>query len=213
MGLNGQLDTGMQIDGATDNTAIGNVGDRLKVDITGAATTTDVEYPTFVVFANDIATGNNKSMVSLVNTTGSIVKLKIREIRIINTQNTAVAGVVATFYMYRCVTHSAGTALTPLTHDTSDTLSGSITARTGATIGTESTGILKHWEWSTDEWEAGQNPNVESNDHALQSLIPAFYLVPKTKPVTLNANEGITLKCTTNTNTGLFDIMITFTQE
>ena len=213
MGIGGQLDSGTQIDGATDNTAIGNVGDRLKVDITGTADTIDIEYPTFVVFANDIATGNNKSMVSLVNTTGSTVKLKIREIRIINTQNNAVSGVVADFFMYRCVTHSAGTALTPQTHDTSDTLSGSITARTGATIGTEGTGILKHWEWSTDEWAQGNNVDVEAYDHTLQSLMPAFYPVPKTKPVTLNANEGITLKCTTNTNTGLFDIMITFTQE
>lgn len=32
MGLHGQLDTGTHIDGGTDNTTIGNVGDRLKVD-------------------------------------------------------------------------------------------------------------------------------------------------------------------------------------
>jgi hypothetical protein len=32
MALGGQLDSGTQIDGGTDNTTIGNVGDRLKVD-------------------------------------------------------------------------------------------------------------------------------------------------------------------------------------
>lgn len=31
MGLSGQLDKGIQIDGGTDNTAIGNVGDQAKV--------------------------------------------------------------------------------------------------------------------------------------------------------------------------------------
>lgn len=201
------------IRGGTDATVIGNTGDRLKVDASGGTQpTAEVEYATFVVFGNDIATGNNKSMVSIVNTTGSTVKVKIREIRIINSQNSAVTGLVADFYLYKCVTHSVGTLLTPTAHDSTDILNASVTARTGATIGTEGTGILKHWEWSTDEWAQG-TLDSEALDHALQSLLPAFYPVPKTKPVTLNANEGLTLKCTTNTATGLFDIMITFTQE
>lgn len=212
MGMSGQLDSGMQIDGATDNTAVGNVGDRLKVDISGTATAVTVDYPTFVVSAISTATALNKSMLSLVNTTGSTVKLRIREVRIINTQTTAVLGIIATFCIFRCVTHSVGTAITPLSHDTSDTLSGSITARTGATIGTESTGILRCWQWSTDEWGGGVL-DVESSDHSLQSLIPAVTIPPKTKPITLNANEGITLKCTTNTTTGIFDILVIFTQE
>lgn len=38
MGMSGQIDKGMQIDGATDNTAIGNVGDRLKVDVAFSGT-------------------------------------------------------------------------------------------------------------------------------------------------------------------------------
>lgn len=211
MGVTGYDQDSGKIKGS-DETIIGNVSDALKVTTVGTAVVSDQEFPTFVVFGNDIATGNNKSMLSLVNTTGSTVKLKVREIRVVNSQNSAVTGVVADFFLFRCVTHSGGTSLTPETHDTADSLSASITARTNATIGTESTGILKHWEWSTDEWAQGAE-DVESSDHGLQSLIPAFYPVPKTKPVTLNANEGLTLKCTTNTTTGIFDIMITFTQE
>jgi hypothetical protein len=198
------------IRGGTDATVIGNTGDRLKVDGSGVTQpVAEVEYATFVVFGNDIATANNKSMLSIVNS--GVAKVKIREIRFVNAQNAAVTGVIAEFYLYRCGSHSAGTTLVPVSHDTADIL-GAITVRTGATIGTEVTGILRHWEWSTDEWSSGTH-DVESSDHGLQTLLGAYYPIQKTKPITLNKDEGITIKCTTNTATGLFDILILFTQE
>ena len=199
--------------GGTDQTKIGNIGDRLKVDASGTTTTTaEIEQPTFGVLLRDIATANNKSMFSLVNASGSSVKIKLREFRLINTQNTPVTGVIVDIDMFRCTNHSAGTAYTPFAYDTTDTLSSSVTARTGGTITGEGTQVIRHWDMSTDEWGVGAQ-DVESNDHMIQMVIPSYTVLPKTKPLTLNANEGFTLKCVTNTTTGNFDILCVFTQE
>lgn len=199
--------------GGTNQTKIGNVTDSLKTYISNAVVVTgEAELATFIINARDIASANNKSLVSLVNTSGSSVKIKIRELRVINTQNSAVTGVVIDINLLRCTSHTSGTLLTPATYDTADTLNSSVTARTGATITGEATDILRHWDMSSDEWGPGAN-DVESTEHTLNMLIPSYVALPKTKPITLNANEGITFKCITNTTTGLFDIVVMFTQE
>lgn len=203
-----------EILGGTDQTKIGNTGDRLKVDanFSSPPTITEQTFATFIVTIIDVATANNKSMFSLQNSSDSTVKLKFREMRIVNTQNSAVTGTVVDFRFRRATSHSAGTSVTPQAFDTTDTLNGSITARTGATITGESAADLMRWKWSTDEWAQGAQ-DVESSDHVMTSLLPVYITQFKTKPITLNANEALTLKCVTNTTTGLFDIQLIFTQE
>lgn len=196
------------IRGATDDTQIGNVGDRLKV----TAVNTEYNLATFCLLLRDIATANNKSLVSLVNAAGSTVKIKIRSIRVVNTQNTAVTGVVTDLNLHRCTGHSVGTTAPSETMDTADALNGSVTARTGATITGEGANPLLHIDVSSDEWGPGAS-DAESFDHTLQSLIDAYTHQPPMKPLTLNAGEGLTLKCVTSTTTGLFDIRILYTQE
>lgn len=198
------------IKGGTDDTQIGNSSDSLKVALTGNAP--ESEFATFTVLTQAVATANNKSMISLTNATGTAVKIKLRELRVINTQNSAVTGVVVDLNLYRCTSHSAGTALTPLAFDTTDTLNVNVTARTGATIVGEVTSALLHIDLSSDEWGPG-GADVEANDHTQQSLHSFYYTRPKCKPITLNSNEGLTLKCITNTTTGSFDIQMIFTQE
>lgn len=201
----------VRIVGNSDNTIIGNVADALKVTI-ASGTSEEAEFATFNVTAQDVAIGNNKSMISIVNTTGSTVKVKLRSLKIINAQTTAVTGIIANFQLLRCVTHSAGTSLTIAACETSDTLSSSVTARTGATIGTEGTTILRRAKYSTDEWGVGAH-DVESNDHILQLGTNLLEVPLKAKPFTLLANEGITLKQITNSAVGSFDIELMFTQE
>lgn len=199
--------------GGTDQTKIGNITDSLKTSITNSVVVTgEAELATFCMNATDITSANNKSLLSIVNTTGSNVKIKVREIRVINTQNTAVTGVVVDINLVRCTSHSGGTSLTPSLYDTTDSLDGSVTIRTGATITGEDSAVLRHWDMSSDEWGPGTN-DVESFEHTIAMLIPAYTALPKTKPITLNANEGITFKCITNTTTGKFDILVVFTQE
>lgn len=213
MGMGGQLEKGLNIDGGTDGTSIGNVSDSLKVAITQGASLQAYEAASFIAWSLSTATANNKSMISVVNTTGSSVVFKLRAIRVINTQNTAVTGVIVDLNAYRCTSHSGGTLLTTATMDTNDTLNSSITVRTGATItGEDTTAPLLHLDLSTDEWGPGA-ADVEAMDHTSQSLLYFYQHTPPLKPITLRANQGFTLKCVTNTTTGSFDIQLLFTQE
>jgi hypothetical protein len=170
------------------------------------------EFATFVAMAREAAIGNNKSMMSIVNTSGSSVKIKIRELYIVNSKTTAVTGVVSDFEIRRCVSHSAGTSITPQAYDTSDTIDSNVTVRTGATIGTESASMLKRLEWSSDEWGVGTLDN-EGSDHSRQLGINILAQAKGCKPLTLRANEGITIKHVINSTAGAFDIICVFTQE
>lgn len=198
--------------GGTTNTVIGNTGDSLNVAITSSTQVQPYEASSFVTWSLATATANNKSMISMVNTTGSSVVFKLRAIRVINTNNTAVTGVIVDLNGYRCTSHSGGTALTPIALDTVDTLNSSITVRTGATITGEGTTPILHLDLSSDEWGPGAS-DVEAFDHTLQSLHYFYEHKPPMKPLTLRSNEGFTLKCITNTTTGSYDIQIFFTQE
>lgn len=203
--------TQVVIRGGTDNTSIGNVGDALKTTGTLVISQAAQELPTFTVYVPAAGVANGKSMVSLVNASGSTVKLKIREIKLINVQTTSVTGVVLNFEFRRITNHSSGTSLTPNPHDTTDSLSGSATARTGATITGEGV-ILYRYKWSSDEHGVGAQ-DVESMDAVMQALNNCYTTARYTKPITLNANEGFHIKQTINSSVGTYDIFVTFTQE
>lgn len=202
----------LRVIGNTDGTLIGNVSDSLKTSITNTVTVATATPATFSAWSLDTAIGNNKSMMSIVNTTGSTVTVKIQTLRIINSQNTAVTGVIGDFRLFRCVSHSSGTLITPGVHDTTALLNTSVTVRTGATIGTESSTVLGRWKYSTDEWGVG-TADVESMDHGTGVVSSVLSMPISTTGITLRANEGITLKQVTNSTAGSFDINIIFTQE
>jgi hypothetical protein len=198
------------IRGGTDATIIGNVLDALKVVLTDAVDSK--EYPTYTAYFSQIAPGNLKSMASLLNAAGSTSVIKIREINIVNVQTTAVVGVIVNFRAKRITGHSVGTSVTPLAHDTSDILNVNVTARTGSTVAGESASFFRSWYMSSDEWGVG-TADVESNQHDIQAAIPLYDNHPGTKPITLRAGEGLTIKCETNTAVSSFDVILTFTQE
>lgn len=166
---------------------------------------------TFVLWAKDVAIGNNKSMVSLLNASGSGVVVRVEKLFLVNTQNSSVTGVNGSFSLFRMTGHSVGTTLTPQSHDTSDTLNVSVTARTGGTIAGESASELYRWKWGTDEWSTGP-ADAENFDHAMQSLIPLYLASPNEKQITIRPGEGLTLKQTVNSTSGTFDIGIVFTE-
>ncbi len=174
----------------------------------------DREFATFTALATGIILGNNKSMFSIQNTTGSSVKCRIHEIYMINVRTAAVTGVVTTFELRRATSHAAGTAITAIeTMETTDTLNASITVRTDATITGESATLLWRALWSSDEWGPG-TLDVEASDHKIQTTFPIYSRKTQgLKPITLNANETLTIKCATNTTAGTFDLLVVFTQE
>jgi hypothetical protein len=166
------------------------------------------EPETYVLFAEAVVLGNLKSMVSIVNSGTKI--LKIKSIKIINNQTTAITGVVAEFGLRRITGHSAGTTLTANSFDTADTLA-SVTTLTNSTVAGEGANLMRY-KFSSDEWGVGTQ-DVEANDHIAQALHPVYYPQDKTKPLTLRQNQGFTIKCLTNTTAGSFDFEIIFTLE
>lgn len=178
------------------------------------AVTSNSQLASFILIAEDITIGNGKSMLSILNASGSGVIIRLREIKIINSATSAITGIVTDFSGYRFTGHSGGTSLTPQAFDTSDSLNGSVTARTGGTITGESASKLFHYEFSSDEWGPGAS-DVESIDHIMQVLNPVYQNKADTglKPLTLRAGEGFHLKQVINSTAGVFDIHMTFTQE
>lgn len=168
-----------------------------------------LELPTFSVSDFDIAVANNKSMLALQNTGTSVVR--VREIWIINDRTTATTGVAGEFQVNRITSFTGGTALTPVTYDTTDVLPGTITAATNATVSGEGA-ILRRGRWSTDEWGPGTS-DVESFDHALQNLEPFWRQTPNGKALTIRQNQGIHVKFATNSTNGSFTVRMIFTVE
>lgn len=173
------------------------------------------ELPSFTMLASSVVLGNNKSLLSVVNAGGSSVALRILSLYLVNVQTTSVSGVIGNFEIRRITGHSVGTDITATveTLDTADSLNGSVTARTGATVAGESSKLLWRTLFSTDEWVSG-NEDVESTDHDFQVMFPIWVRKdPDSKPLVLRAGEGFTVKFATNSTNGTFDIMAVVAQE
>lgn len=206
----GDTNNSGQIEGASDNTLIGNISDSLKVAITQQTANTDIA--TYWALASAVAIGNNKSMISIFNANGSSRICRIREIYLVNTQNAAITGIVGEFRLIRMTGHSAGTDITYDSYDTVDATDVNITVKTNATIAGEATRFLGTWKYSTDEWGVGA-ADVESFDHSFNAVTPIYRAKPPAKPITIRANQGLTLKHVVNSTAGSFDIGVLFTLE
>lgn len=165
--------------------------------------------PTFVVTANAIDLGNNKSMIAIQNTSTSVVR--IRRIYLVNTRTAATTGVVADFRLLRIQSFSGGTSLIIYKMDTQDTLPAGITAATNSTVVSEAD-LYRQAFWSSDEWGGG-TVDVEAQDHTIQELIPWYETKESEKPITLIQNQGVHIRCATNTTNGTFHFNVVFTVE
>lgn len=197
-----------QITNGTNNADVTNT-QPVSTDYGLAVRPIAVELPTYSVNVNGIAVGNNKSMLAIQNTGTSIVK--IREIWIINDRTSSVTGAVGLFEARRIASFSGGTSAVPSPHDTSDSLPGTITASTGATVATE-TALLRSVSWSTDEW-GPDSTNTENSDHATQQSTPFFNQPFNGKALTVRQSQGIHIKFATNSTAGTFSLRFVFTVE
>lgn len=170
------------------------------------------ERKTFVAQAIGASIGNNKSMLSILNAAGSGVVLRLSKLFLVNTQNSSVTGINAEFRLFRATGHSAGTTITPLPHDTADSLNSGITARTGATIAGEAASPLYRWLWGSDEWNTGPL-DQDGLDHAFQTLIPLYDAKPGERSLTIRAGQALTLKQVVNSSNGTFDVIAVFTED
>lgn len=187
----------------------------IKTLTDGTSVTRYKELATFTGVATDIAVANNKSLLSIVNASGSTVVSRISAIYVTSVQTTGVTGVAGNFELRRITNHSAGTAITAIEKmDSNDSLNASITVRTGSTVTSESTNLLWRSVFSTDEWSVNNAIDTAAEGHLLSTMFPIWKKADfDNKPIILNANEGLTIKFATNSSVGTFDIMIVFTQE
>jgi len=134
---------------------------------------------TFNLSAVTIPLGNNKSMLALLNPTGSTVILKLQYLKIINNQTTGVTGVAADFRIRRITGLSAGTAVVPQAFDTNDTLGAGIIAAHNGTVAGEFATDLMRYVWSSDEWGTGASDvelKVKDTAAGTYSTVPNMVL-------------------------------------
>jgi hypothetical protein len=179
--------------------------------IVSVSITQGSEKPTFIVATGPQGVAFNKSMLSMFNDVASLVVVKVQALYLVNTLNTTASGDLALFQVRRCTGCSSGTLLTPQTFDTVDTFDSSVMCRMGATIAGEGS-IFWDNTWSGDEWAVGKS-GPENFDHAIQAKFPMWAVNLGSKPFTLRAGEGMTVKYATNGNVGSWDVKILFTTE
>ncbi len=199
----------VRLKGTTDGTPIGNVSDSLKVTSVSGSISEIKENKCYHACIDGVVIGNNKSMISISNAPGSPVVIKIKEIYMVNDQNNAITGIVSNFNLKRFTTHSGGTAISPISNDTNDTLNANVTIKTGATISGETTPVFKAWKYSSDEWGIGAQ-DVASGDHSMNSIFPIYEAQPGSKPITIRPGEGIHIKHIVNSTVGTFAFCIVF---
>jgi hypothetical protein len=185
-------------------------------DYTIPVTQADSVEATFTVIALGTTVGNNKSLLSIYNPSGSGVLVKLREFYIRNPQTTSVTGVAGDFRLYRFISGSAptgGTAITPVKHDTNDSLPVGFDARTGGTISGEEAGPLDRIIQSTDEWGPG-TLDQEGSQQTIANYLPArAKRDPQIKAFTARPGQGLHLKFAVNSTAGSADIIFVFTLQ
>lgn len=169
------------------------------------------EWPAFSAFASAVALANNKSLLSIVNTSSTNL-VRIRELWIENDQTAAITGVIAQLNLLRITGHSNGTSITVCLNDTTETLDSGVSVRTGSTVSGEDSVVCRQWKVSTDEWGVGAQ-DVESLQQVFQQAMPRYSGSFNSRPITLRQNQGITVKNITNTTAGTFNLFLVFTVE
>ena len=172
--------------------------------------TRDAPLATFSVTAQ-AASLTNASLLSLSLLPGTALQaVRLIGIYIFNVQTTAIVGVNAQFELRRYSTDAAGTACTPVSYDTQNSLDPFVITKTGATIAGENINPLRTWFFNLDEIAAGaaSNQGVAS---ALLQMPPA--LSPLQQAPTIRVGEGLHVKCVSTSTTGTVNVSFVFTQE
>jgi hypothetical protein len=165
--------------------------------------------PTFVAISLDVATANNKSMLAIANTSASAI-VCISRIFIYSSRTVAATGVAVDFRLHRFATVTGGTAVISSPVDTAATLPVGISVVTGGTIATE-TSLYRRRISSTEEMVFNGNSQVAVDFALADRDTPLYELAPNTTPILLRQNQGLHIRCATNTTTGIFDVIFEYT--
>jgi hypothetical protein len=167
---------------------------------------------TYTASALGVAFASNKSLLGIFNAHATR-KVKIYRVWVLNNQTTAVTGVVTTMLLRKISALSAGTAVTPLAHDSGNVTVDltSVTCVTGGTFTNTADNAVRQILWSGDE------PAVSSaTSDELQCIVPLMCIWDSTgdtniEPFVLNTNEGMHILQPGANAVGVLDVLIEFT--
>lgn len=163
--------------------------------------------PTFYAFADNVAFAASKHHIALMNAAGSGKMVSVRKLFHINLALSAVTGVALRFDVKRATAVSSGTAITPVSCDTDDTLPAGITLATGATV-TE--GALLYPVTTQNDEITAANTAVANYLASMMNLQPEG---PEIKELRLRPGEGMTVKQITSSTVGTFGWLLVFTVD
>lgn len=170
---------------------------------------------TFTAYYSGVAFGASKNMGAVLNSHASEI-LKIRRVGLLNAQTAAVTGVLCQLEMRAYQTGSPGltapTAVTPISHDTTNTAPTTATyGHAGTIAGTALT--LRRVFWSSDEAAISTATSDELETFVpLNIIFDAGYGDSNVQPLTLRQTQ-MALVFNTTGAAGLLDTWIEFTKE
>jgi hypothetical protein len=169
---------------------------------------------TFTAYYSGITFAAGKNMAAVLNQHASEL-IKIRRIGLLNAQTAAVTGVLCQLEL-RVYTGGAGlsapTSITPIMHDSTNTLpTTAVYGHAGTPSGTSA--VLRRVFWSSDEAAISTATSDEFETYVpLNIIFDAGYGDSNVQPLTLRQNEMVCVYNTTGA-AGLLDTWIEFTKE
>lgn len=168
---------------------------------------------TFTAYFSGVAFAASKNMAAILNGHAT-EKIKIRRIGLLNAQTAAVTGVLCQLELrkYTAATLTAPTAVTPVSHDSTNTNPTTATYGHAGTLGGTPV-TMRRIFWSSDEAAISSATSDELETYVpLNIIFDAGYGDSNVQPLTLNQNEMVCLFNNTGA-AGLLDVWIEFTKE
>lgn len=170
---------------------------------------------TWTAYYSAVAFAAAKNMAAILNTHATEV-LKIRRIGLLNAQTAAVTGVLCSLELRKypaTATLAAPTAVTPTTHDSTNTAPASATYGHAGTPGGSTGVVLRRIFWSSDEAAISSATSDELETYVpLNIIFDAGYGDSNVQPLTLRQNEMVCLYNVSGA-AGLLDTWIEFSKE
>lgn len=170
---------------------------------------------TFTAYYSGVAFAAGKNMAGILNGHATEV-LKIRRIGLLNAQTAAVTGVLTQLELRKypaTSTLTAPTAVTPTTHDSTNSAPTTATYGHAGTWGGGTPVVLRRIFWSSDEAAISSATSDEFETYVpLNIIFDAGYGDSNVQPLTLRQGEGVSVYNTVGA-AGLLDCWIEFTKE
>lgn len=163
--------------------------------------------PSWTIWTPPAAFAANKHFLSMLNAVGSGQVIKLRKLFLVNMQITAITGIPVQFDIKKITAITAGTAVTPTIHDSTDSALTNFTSVAAPTAVTE--GVTIFSAITTNE-EVGVVSGTTGGPASLAWQMQQTNLIPESdegKEYEMNPGEGVTIKNITSSTIGSFSIL------